>query len=148
MKFYKIIAKMGHQGAGRFRALAIYSYADNLIDAVDKVRDLPAVKHDLDMPYTSAKEIDEKEFMSHYIFNAYYGFFKENKEDTKPIISLQKLSKDFAEFMFDHEFTSHEGRTLKHFCKNYINGDMATKKRMNEAYMQYVSTLSETKNLD
>ncbi|MFQ6752629.1 MAG: hypothetical protein ACLRFL_03600 [Clostridia bacterium] len=148
MKFYKIIAKMGHQGAGKFRALAIYTYANNLMEAIDKIRDLPAVKHNIDIPYTTAKEIDEQEFMTHYIFNAYYDFFRENKKDTQPIIPLDRLTKDFVEFMYKHEFTTHEGRVLKHFCKNYHQGDKDTKKQMNEAYILYATSLSETKSLD
>ncbi len=148
MKFFKISAKMGHHGAGKFRTMPIYAYANNALDAIDKIRGLPALKSEDNIPYTAVKEVDEFEFMTHFVFNAYYDFFRENKDDTEPVISLCKLSKDFSTFIYEHEFTTHEGRTLRHFCKHYINGDDDTKKRMSEAYMQYVSTLRETKNLD
>ncbi len=148
MKFYKISAKVGQHGAGRFRTMPIYTYGNNAIEAIDKIRGLPALKHEDNIPYTAVKEVDEFEFMTHYIFNAYYDFFRENKKDTQPIIPLDRLTKDFVEFMYKHEFTTHEGRILKHFCKGYHQGDEDTKKRMNEAFIQYVSTLSETKNLD
>ena len=148
MKFYKISAKMAHQGRKKFRTMPIYTYANSVLAAVDKIRGLSALKSENNIPYTAVKEVDEFEFMTHYIFNAYYDFFRENKKDTQPIIPLDRLTKDFVEFMYKYEFTTHEGRILKHFCKGYHQGDEDTKKRMSEAYMQYVSTLSETKNLD
>ena len=45
MRYFKITAKQGHCGAGRYRPITFAVYGNNLLEAMDHVKKMPSVKH-------------------------------------------------------------------------------------------------------
>ena len=60
MKYYKLIVKIGHGGAGKPKDVPVYVYAENMPAAIKRAMSLPAVKHD-EIPL-NAKEITKEEY--------------------------------------------------------------------------------------
>lgn len=59
-KYYRMIVRIGHNGAGRTREVPVYVFAKDMSSAIKRAMNLPAVKHS-EIPLT-AKEITKEEF--------------------------------------------------------------------------------------
>ena len=62
MKFFKIMARGGHVGAGHEAELVFYIKAGDVLSAINKVRHMPAVKHDKRNVITKVIIISEEEY--------------------------------------------------------------------------------------
>ena len=61
-KFFKVKAKGGHVGAGNDAELIFYIKAKDAIEAMNKVRRMPAVKHNKGSAISSVLTISEEEY--------------------------------------------------------------------------------------
>lgn len=62
MKYFSILAKHGHMGNGKYAPIRFGIEAQNLIEAIDKVKVMPGVKHDSPSLILGAKEITFAEY--------------------------------------------------------------------------------------
>lgn len=62
MRYYEVIARRGHCGAGNYMPIRFAFYAVNISDAVELARKMPGVKHHLFI--ISAKEITFDEYVT------------------------------------------------------------------------------------
>ena len=72
MKFYMVICQRGHCGVGHSTEIKFAIAANNLLDACDKARRMPSVKHTRMMIY--GKEITEQEYKEYRQISAYERF--------------------------------------------------------------------------
>lgn len=72
MKFYMVICQRGHCGVGHSTEIKFAIAASNLLDACDKARRMPSVKHTRMMIY--GKEITEQEYKEYRQVSAYERF--------------------------------------------------------------------------
>lgn len=61
-KFFKVKAKGGHMGAGNEAELIFYIKAKDAIEAMNKVRRMPAVKHNKENAILGVLAISEEEY--------------------------------------------------------------------------------------
>ena len=69
MKFYKVICHRGHSGIGHSTEITFVFAARDLLDACDKARRMPSVKHTRMAIY--GKEITEEEYNDYRQISAY-----------------------------------------------------------------------------
>lgn len=69
MKFYRIICQRGHCGTGNSMDITFAIAAKNLLEAMDKARRMPAVKHTRMITY--GQEITEQEYNDYRKESAY-----------------------------------------------------------------------------
>lgn len=139
MNFYRVGAKIGHQGMGRHSDMCLYIAAESMTDALKQLRRLPMVKKSNSFPSSGLKKVDEKEFILGNIYNQYYKFI--NTIDISEISPLEKLSERFAKILNGYNFTTPEGQTIGKFCADYRNADDAQKIQIEKEYNLYVSDL-------
>ena len=60
MKFWRVVARGGHVGTGKYKELIFFIKADTAIKASKKARYLPGVKHNRPEAIISVKEISEE----------------------------------------------------------------------------------------
>lgn len=60
MRFFKVNCKGGHVGRGHYRELTFYFEAKNLLEAMNKAKNMPGVKHS--KPVLNACEIPEEKY--------------------------------------------------------------------------------------
>ena len=60
MKFFAVTCKHGHHGAKRFEPITFAIVANDMIDACDKARQMPGVKHD--QPVLACEEISRMKY--------------------------------------------------------------------------------------
>lgn len=72
MKFYMVMCQRGHCGVGHSTEIKFAIAAENLLDACDKARRMPSVKHTRMMIY--GKEITEQEYNEYRKVSAYQRF--------------------------------------------------------------------------
>ena len=60
MKYFKAVMKMGHCGRGRYREVPVFIYAETLLKAMDRAKNMPGIKHG-NLPI-SVIEITKDEF--------------------------------------------------------------------------------------
>lgn len=72
MKFYMVMCHRGHCGTGHSSEIKFAIRAKNLLEAVDKARRMPSVKHTKMMIY--GKEITEQEYNDYRQISAYERF--------------------------------------------------------------------------
>ena len=72
MKFYMVMCHRGHCGNGHSTEIKFAIRANNLLEACDKARRMPSVKHT--RMVISAKEITLEEFQSRRKASAYDKF--------------------------------------------------------------------------
>ena len=61
MKYYKVQVPLGHLGSSKALPTWLYFEAENILEAVDRARSFPGVKHSK-LPY-QALEIKEEEYI-------------------------------------------------------------------------------------
>ena len=71
MKYYKVKVLGGHMGGGNIRELIFYIKADSIMDATDKARKMPGVKHDGNQTVQRAEEISKQEYVEGRKTSAY-----------------------------------------------------------------------------
>lgn len=69
MKYYLITCMQGHQGRGRYREITFAMMARNLIEAQDKAKKMPSVKHTRGI--LMGREITEEEYYERRKISAY-----------------------------------------------------------------------------
>lgn len=79
MKFYMIMCHRGHCGVGHSTEIKFAIAANNLLEACDKARRMPSVKHTRMVIY--GKEITEQEYIEYRQISA-YNRFNQNKSST------------------------------------------------------------------
>lgn len=72
MKYYMVLCHRGHCGTGHGTEIKFAIRADNLLDAIDKARRMPSVKHTRMAIY--GKEISEQEYEEYRAVSAYDRF--------------------------------------------------------------------------
>lgn len=72
MKFYMIMCHRGHCGCGHSTEIKFAIMANNLLEACDKARRMPSVKHTRMAIY--GKEITEQEYNEYRKISAYERF--------------------------------------------------------------------------
>lgn len=72
MKFYMITCSRGHCGNGHSTEIKFAIVANNLLDACDKARRMPSVKHTRVALY--GREISEQEYNDYRKISAYERF--------------------------------------------------------------------------
>lgn len=81
MKFYMVMCQRGHCGVGHSTEIKFAIAAENLLDACDKARRMPSVKHTRMMIY--GKEITEQEYIEYRQVSAYDRFNQESAKRQK-----------------------------------------------------------------
>ena len=72
MKFFMILCHRGHCGTGHSTEIKFAVMARNLLEACDKARKMPSVKHSRMVIY--GKEITEEEYNNYRKVSAYARF--------------------------------------------------------------------------
>jgi len=80
MKYYMILCHRGHCGTGYSTEIKFAIRANNLLDAMDKARRMPSVKHTRIAIY--GKEISELEYEEYRAVSA-YDRFNQNQQKAK-----------------------------------------------------------------
>ena len=80
MKFYMVICQRGHCGVGHSTEIKFAITANNLLEACDRARRMPSVKHTRMMIY--GKEITEQEYKEYRQISAYERF-NQNQQKAK-----------------------------------------------------------------
>lgn len=79
-KYFKVIAKGGHLGAGNSAELVFYIKAKDAIVAMTKVKNMPAVKHDKSNAISSVSIISEDEYNNNIATRSAYDAYN-NREN-------------------------------------------------------------------
>lgn len=74
MKYYSIIAKLGHQGCGKYQEITFYIKAKNAAEAYIKATKMPGVKHNNNSNISKLNEIDKEEYNKKRQHSAYEKF--------------------------------------------------------------------------
>lgn len=147
MNYYIIQAKIGHQGCGESKITSFYTYGDDIFDAINKIRTMPAVKHDQDIPFSKAEKIDESTFVKHIIKNAYYNCFTNNNSNASEYNSLEKVAKIIGPIL--SEFKTAEGKYLASLCYRYFKAtDDRTKIKLCQEYRRWINNIENNDNLN
>lgn len=77
MKFYMIMCHRGHAGCGHSTEIKFAIRAKNLLEAMDKARRMPSVKHTRMAIY--GKEISETEYNEYRQVSAYERYNQQKK---------------------------------------------------------------------
>lgn len=77
MKFYMIVCHRGHCGVGHSTEIKFAIRAKNLLDAMDKARRMPSVKHT--RMAICGKEISETEYNEYRQISAYERYYQQKK---------------------------------------------------------------------
>lgn len=77
MNYYIVRCKLGHSGSGQYREILFNIKARNAIDAMDKARKMPGVKHDSNTAILGLKQITQEEYVQNRKESAYKDFKKE-----------------------------------------------------------------------
>lgn len=72
MKFYMVTCSRGHCGNGHSTEIKFAIMANNLLDACDKAKRMPSVKHTRMALY--GREINEQEYKEYRAISAYERF--------------------------------------------------------------------------
>lgn len=78
MKFYMVMCHRGHCGTGRSTEIKFAFIANNAIEAMDKARRMPSVKHTRMAIFT--KEITEIEYNEYRQESAYVRFNQQSNK--------------------------------------------------------------------
>ena len=80
MRYFCVTCKQGHHGNGRHQPITFAFEANNAIEAMDKAKAMPGVKHDC--PIISCSEISISEYMRMRKYSAY------KKVEDRPWLNL------------------------------------------------------------
>ena len=80
LKHFKVKARGGHVGAGNDIELTFYVEAKDILSAMKKVRNMPAVKHDKGNAILSALPISEEEYSEGIVTRSAYDAYN-NREN-------------------------------------------------------------------
>ena len=75
MKFYMIMCHRGHCGNGHSTEIKFAIAAHNLLEACDKARKMPSVKHTRMVVY--GKEISEQDYNEYKKISAYERYYQQ-----------------------------------------------------------------------
>lgn len=81
MKFYMVVCSRGHCGSGHSTEIKFAIAAANLLDACDRARRMPSVKHTRMAIY--GKEITEEEYREYRKVSAYDRFNQQSARRTR-----------------------------------------------------------------
>lgn len=62
MRYFKVVAKGGHVGTGKYKPLSFAFAAENILEAMDRAKAMPGVKHSDIGAILSAREVTYEEF--------------------------------------------------------------------------------------
>ncbi len=69
MRYFRVTCKHGHCGRGKYRPISFAFMAANAIEAMDRAKAMPGVKHSA--PILSCKEIPYAEYIEYRKVSAY-----------------------------------------------------------------------------
>lgn len=115
MGFYKVVAKIGHRGLGKYGDMGLYLAAESFVDASNRAKGFPGVRHHQADVIDSVKLISEKEFVVGILKTAYVSLSYHAKNEQ--IQTLDNIETSIADV--DH-FDTIEGKMLKNFCNRYF----------------------------
>lgn len=72
MKYYMVMCKRGHCGAGRYQEITFAVMATNLIEAQEQAKKMPAVKHSKGI--LLGREITRAEYLERRKQSAYHFY--------------------------------------------------------------------------
>lgn len=146
MEFYKISATIGHLGAGKSAQIILYVYAENISDAIRRVKNMPMVKHEANLPITKIILVSEDEFFKNSIYNPYFDFVKGLSVDE--ITSLDELcSRLWYLFESNYRLTSSIGKKMKELYESYTRASKKVQKRLDKEYKLWAETeIQKTKD--
>ena len=81
MKFYMVMCHRGHCGVGHSTEIKFAIAANNLLEACDRAKRMPSVKHTRMAIY--GKEITEDEYKEYRAISAYERFNQQSAKYTK-----------------------------------------------------------------
>ena len=79
MRYYRVTCKHGHCGRGRYNQISFVFVANDAIDAMDRAKAMPGVKHTA--PIISCLEISCAEYIEYRKISAYKRMSHCNKND-------------------------------------------------------------------
>ena len=77
MNYYIVRCKLGHSGSGRYREISFNIKAKNAIDAMDRAKRMPGVKHTSSTAVLGLKQITQEQYFQNRKESAYKDFKKE-----------------------------------------------------------------------
>ena len=77
MNYYIIRCKLGHSGSGQYREISFNIKARNAIDAMDRAKRMPGVKHNSSTVVLGLKQITQEEYVQNRKESAYKDFKKD-----------------------------------------------------------------------
>ena len=83
MSYFRVTAKCGHAGKGKYCLKTFYVEAKNKKDAEEQVRKRPRVKHDRKDAITDIHRIDYEAYIKGLESQKYDPFFKCNSEEDR-----------------------------------------------------------------
>ena len=144
MNFYKVIAKIGHRGLGKYGDMGLYLAAESFVDASNQAKGFPGVRHHQADAIDSVKLISEKEFVVGILKTAYVSLSYHAKN--QQIQTLDKIETSIADV--DH-FDTIEGKMLKNFCNRYAaTDDIELKKKVDEEFVAWANKQLEQEYSD
>lgn len=78
-KFYKVVARGGHWGAGKYAELIFYIKAKDALSASQQVKKMPCVKHSNPYAIISVSEITQDEYIDKRQNGSAYDIYKEKQ---------------------------------------------------------------------
>ena len=77
MNYYIVKCKLGHSGSGQHREISFNIKARNAIDAMDRAKRMPGVKHNSSTVVLGLKQITQEEYVQNRKESAYKDFKKD-----------------------------------------------------------------------
>lgn len=74
MSYYAVHCKLGHSGTGQYRDIVFYICAKTAIDAMDKAKKMPGVKHQNRSAVLNLKQITQEEYIANRKESAYKNY--------------------------------------------------------------------------
>lgn len=69
MRYFAVTCQHGHHGNGRYVPITFVFKAVDAIDAMDRAKAMPGVKHH--RPVMNCREITEQEYRQRFVYSAY-----------------------------------------------------------------------------
>lgn len=139
MNFYRIKAKAGHQGTGKYIDIPVYVSARSINEAIDSIKHMPMIKKSKSLPATNLKIIQEDEFVVGTITNQYKKYL--NYDINEIFNPLEQISNRLRFVLKEYEFTTNEGKTLRDFCNNYNSATDEEKEKVENEYKNWALAL-------
>lgn len=144
MNYYKITAKIGHQGVGRHTKISFYFYEKNMSDALTQIRTMPMVKKGNAFPTTNVKIVDEKEFIFGSVYNPFFKYI--NSEEITEVYPLANIVERFQTYLSSFNPKTSDGQKLIKYCDKYSNANDKEKLKIEQDYIAWATKLINLHN--